>query len=659
MPDDPPISPPIAPPPGILLVEEYNALGVALSSALKKFAPLHQVRLAHSFAEAEIFAADLKPELFLLDLDPPPASGEIEFFYRLRKNYPDARVLVIAAGTSRQLRAQRGTAGAIQFVAKPFDLADFGAAVQALLGPWTASSADQPRGALRDLGVIDLVQLKCLAGSSAVLRVQSGHGETGEIYLQKGEIYHATTEAGSGQAAFDEIASWPGLHLTESEPTAPTPRTIDQPWPIVLLQASRKLQSVSRPKPAAAAPQKPAPAKDGKKILVVDDTEMLLIFVADVLSTEDPTLQIQTASTGAEGVRQAVKSKPDLVLLDYSLNDTTGDQVCRALRDEPTTAHIPILMMSGHISELIKTDVEYEHVVAALPKPFVSSALIDAVKKALAAGPLSQSPKPAPGRAGPSSVDNPQPKSSTNGHSATMATAPALVSGLPTPLTAPAASEPPQALLPPRAATGLSPVSSHDPELPSYPAQSAEGPTELSVTLSLKVVDLQFSAFLELESARLQLFDKVVAVKMGRQKEFKGIPLESGFRLNRITLDSTANLDTLRLVPTRQPPQLPVPNSSFPVGASGMKFGQEHIELTLTAPRDMAMRVGLTAAFELASVELSDSFEVEALLLRAREKQVSIRNVGVNAGQPFEIREVQLDPSSELSGILVKALPAR
>ena len=104
----------------------------------------------------------MRPELFVLDLDPPP-SGEIAFFDRLKAHYPEARVLVIAAGTSRELRAERGTAGAIQFIEKPFDLAEFGAAVQALLGPWGCRPRRRVRGTLRDLHLVDIVQLKCLA----------------------------------------------------------------------------------------------------------------------------------------------------------------------------------------------------------------------------------------------------------------------------------------------------------------------------------------------------------------------------------------------------------------------------------------------------------------------------------------------------------------
>ena len=133
-------------------------------------------------------------------------------------------------------------------------------------------------------------------------------------------------------------------------------------------------------------------AKNGRKILVIDDTEMLLVFVADVLATADQTLQIMTAQTGTEGLRLAASARPDLVLLDYSLTDMTGDKVCRALLENELTAQIPVLMMSGHLTELTRTAEAYGNVVAALSKPFLSGALIHAVEKALAGGPPPKAP---------------------------------------------------------------------------------------------------------------------------------------------------------------------------------------------------------------------------------------------------------------------------
>ena len=68
-------------------------------------------------------------------------------------------MIVIASGTSPEFAAERYGPNAIQFVEKPFELADFGAAVQALLGPWTEASSGDSRGTLRDLNLRDLVPL--------------------------------------------------------------------------------------------------------------------------------------------------------------------------------------------------------------------------------------------------------------------------------------------------------------------------------------------------------------------------------------------------------------------------------------------------------------------------------------------------------------------
>src|SRR5437660_9538865 len=131
-------------------------------------------------------------------------------------------------------------------------------------------------------------------------------------------------------------------------------RTIQKNRVSVVVEALRQakaeqLPSVSREE--KAPPSKPR-TKTGKKIVVIDDTEMLLIFVEDVLATADPDLQITTALNGVEGLKEIERVIPDLVLLDYSLPDLNGDEICRRLLQEERTARVPVLMMSGHVPEM-------------------------------------------------------------------------------------------------------------------------------------------------------------------------------------------------------------------------------------------------------------------------------------------------------------------
>jgi len=177
------------------------------------------------------------------------------------------------------------------------------------------------------------------------------------------------------------------------------------------------------------------------------------------------------------------------------------------------------------------------------------------------------------------------------------------------------------------------------------------------VTLSFKVLALQFTTFFEMETAVLQPFDRVATVKMGGREELKDLPLVSGFRLDTISLAGNGTIDTMRLVPTHQPPQLTVPSSSFAVGGSEFQSANLHSPLLLTATSEAVMRVRLTARCELLAMELSAGFEVAAVLLKIRETTVLVHNDSESPGKPFEVLEAQLAPSSELQSLLVRAAP--
>lgn len=651
-------------PRGILLVEEYGALAVAISSALRKFASLHTVEVAHNFAEAQSLAAKMRPELFVFDLDPPPV-GVVAFFNGLRKEFPEARALVIAAGTSRELRAERGTAAALQFVEKPFDLAEFGASVQALLGPWNVH-ASGGRGTLRDLNMLDLAQLQCLGIGSTIVRMETPEGAAGEIYFQKGQITHAATTAAAGIAALGEMASWSSAEARERSLPEETPRTIDAAWTALLIPLARE-QARQRSLGVQGTQRRPS-AKPEKKILVVDDTEMLLIFVADVLDTADRNFQVVTAPTGAEGLRLAASEQPDLVLLDYSLADVTGDKVCQALLDEKRTAHIPVLLMSGHLTELAKTAKAYSNVVAALPKPFLSGALIDAVEKALEDGPLPKTPQPAPPNPSVTAEPIPPPAStappvSPNGHgpggngspakqggepAATLAEAVAIPVTLEPPPSAPPVSSLPTVLAAPQKASS-SPTTFGLTK--NEPTVSFVRQTSLEATFSFDVVALQFSPYLQTAEARLELINGFVQLQMENRA-----PFETGFHIAVIEPNAEGGIKSLRLTPTLEPAPQPPAASSFAIGKINLKPTTHHLELE--AARERSMCVQLTATFMLDEIELSPRFEVTSILLRSSGRDVLLRNRGEGSGANFAVAGMELGSAGELLSLLVRPISA-
>ena len=383
----------------VLLIEEYDALAVAIESALKKFAPRHRVHIARTLPEARTLALSHGPGLIILDFDPPHPGG-LAFFDQMKTALPETRVLLIAAGTPRDLPAERGGQGMLQFLEKPFELVDFGAAVQALLGPWRETGTS--RGTLRDFGFVDAIALGCLAGGDSVIQLQAGENCSGQLHFHNGHIVHAATSENEGETALVEMLSWHGGNFIEM-PRVNFPRhSIHAPWIPTLVEALREAKKrppiivPAPPPPADARPEAPPAAKTGPKILVIDDTEMLLIFVEDSLAIARPDFQITTALTGLLGVKAADRLVPDLVLCDYDLPDIKGDEVCRRIGANARTARVPIVMMSGHVHEMTAVAVKLSNVVATIAKPFLSDALVTLVQRTLKEGPLREAAQPPP-----------------------------------------------------------------------------------------------------------------------------------------------------------------------------------------------------------------------------------------------------------------------
>ena len=88
-----------------------------------------------------------------------------------------------------------------------------------------------------------------------------------------------------------------------------------------------------------------------KTILTVDDNDALRYSLARTL--KEGGYQVKEASNGADALRLADEG-PDLITLDVHLPDMDGFEICRLLKGNPRTAHIPVL----HISATF-VDTEY------------------------------------------------------------------------------------------------------------------------------------------------------------------------------------------------------------------------------------------------------------------------------------------------------------
>jgi len=113
-------------------------------------------------------------------------------------------------------------------------------------------------------------------------------------------------------------------------------------------------------------------------VLVVEDEPELRAALRRVL--EGLGARVTEASTGADALAAAAHEPPDLVVLDLGLPDVQGDEVCRTLRADPATSHVPIVVVSARHSEDEKVRLLDAGADDYLTKPFGSAELAARVR---------------------------------------------------------------------------------------------------------------------------------------------------------------------------------------------------------------------------------------------------------------------------------------
>jgi DNA-binding response OmpR family regulator len=97
--------------------------------------------------------------------------------------------------------------------------------------------------------------------------------------------------------------------------------------------------------PAADRDDTPAEELTGK-VLCIEDEPINLAIIEDLLK-QFPKVQLIKATTGAEGVRLTRSERPDFVLLDMHLPDTSGLEVVRQLNEDIANWGLRVTILTG------------------------------------------------------------------------------------------------------------------------------------------------------------------------------------------------------------------------------------------------------------------------------------------------------------------------
>jgi CheY-like chemotaxis protein len=87
------------------------------------------------------------------------------------------------------------------------------------------------------------------------------------------------------------------------------------------------------------------PSSGSPRVLVVDDDDAIREFLRDLLGSEG--YEVDEAANGAEAVERVRANPPSAVLMDLMMPILSGAEATARLKNDPSTARIPILAMSA------------------------------------------------------------------------------------------------------------------------------------------------------------------------------------------------------------------------------------------------------------------------------------------------------------------------
>jgi CheY-like chemotaxis protein len=105
------------------------------------------------------------------------------------------------------------------------------------------------------------------------------------------------------------------------------------------------------------------------RILIIDDEDDIREVAALSLETV-ANWQVYTANSGAQGLARAIEHQPDAILLDVMMPGMDGPTTFRELRQNPATAHIPVLLLTAKVQSSDQRRFADLGVEAILFKPF-------------------------------------------------------------------------------------------------------------------------------------------------------------------------------------------------------------------------------------------------------------------------------------------------
>lgn len=116
-----------------------------------------------------------------------------------------------------------------------------------------------------------------------------------------------------------------------------------------------------------------------RTLLIVDDEQGVRSLVRMTLESEN--YEILEAQEGSEALSMIRRHRPDLVLLDVMLPDSSGFDICRAIKTDPDTSSTTVVMLTAKAQSEDLEEAEAAGADGYFTKPFSPVALMQRVER--------------------------------------------------------------------------------------------------------------------------------------------------------------------------------------------------------------------------------------------------------------------------------------
>jgi signal transduction histidine kinase/DNA-binding response OmpR family regulator len=180
----------------------------------------------------------------------------------------------------------------------------------------------------------------------------------------------------------------------ESTPGQGSTFTLRLPWTLSLPQVGDTRSLDTEHRPLSNAKAGPPVASAGRRILLVEDSEAVMIQMTEMLGEQG--YAVRTAKNGVEAIARIAEEQPEAVILDLMMPEMDGFAVLKAIRGMEQTAALPVLILTArqvtrdelsflkhnHIHQLIrKGDIRRGELLAAVAGLFAPPAAAEPKKR--------------------------------------------------------------------------------------------------------------------------------------------------------------------------------------------------------------------------------------------------------------------------------------